>query len=409
MRDSHDESFTQRQPAGAPRKGASPNTALPDTVKRQVARFPVAARAPIRKLIRSKPQAAELVEAFPALLYALAMGHAGTASGQNALHQLDRGLRLRNIAQTLGVPMWMRRLPPETFESGLSKLPASDTFSRRIPARLPQHPAQAANWLQAVRFANSAAGDEFALWIARQRAACHKPNVSSRLAILAAFVWHSRHRTDRTCDLIWTSWRPEMALETAVCAAQSWFNRILATLYLSQPAALSPWLNPGRVDGYEFIPLTCAAELFMEARAMNNCTDQYAMTLVTGRSRLFSVRRDGRRQATLEISPHHRERQVLAIAQLKSHSNRPAPLEVWQAAYHWMGQQQHLFDGAIENGERRLVPDKDIWHSHLKAYRSATEGAPWLPADPTDRAMTTIQVGHATLAHDCAIRSWLFA
>ena len=75
---------------------------------------------------------------------------------------------------------------------------------------------------------------------------------------------------------------------------------------------------------------------------MQNCADQYADGLSRDKCRLFSVRCEGRRLATLEIGPHPRETGVLAIAQLKGRHNMPAAIEVWQAAHAWMSGQRGL-------------------------------------------------------------------
>ncbi len=404
--------MTLPAPASRPRRSTTRKTApavprLPSTASRQIARFAAVLRKDIRRIVRSHPRALDLLEVYPGVLYALAIGHGGYAAGEAALSAVESGAPLRSVADALALPMWLRRLPPEAFCGDLSGLPADEPFGRRIVPRLPQRPAEAADWLAAVRFASIAAGSEFALWVVRHRLHGGVASRADRLAVLSAYAWHSRHeRSGRASELAWSRWRPEMAPDTAICAAKSWFNRLLLCARLPCDRSLDPWLEPGTVEGLEFVPLTDSAAVLEEARAMNNCTDQYAGALGFGRCRLFSVRRDGHHVATLEVVPHTRESGVLTIGQLKGPCNAPAPLTVWQPALRWLASQDRLLQSTY--GARPLTSDAGIWHELWTPYRSACGGAPWIPASPEASALADIEGGLAALARDANIRSWLF-
>ena len=54
---------------------------------------------------------------------------------------------------------------------------------------------------------------------------------------------------------------------------------------------------------------------------------------------MFSIRRDGRSIANLEISDHEGEPGHPTISQLRGPHNRKAPLDVWQATFAWLGAQ----------------------------------------------------------------------
>lgn len=381
---------------------------LPEGFQRQVSRFPVSSRPAIRALVRKVPLAADLAHVFPGLLHAIASRHGSEAQRDACLAMLERGAQLKIIAKTLDLPMWLRRLPPEVFVRDLSHLPLSDSFARRVQSRVPARPADCVSWLESVRFANRAAGEDFALWIARQRSACHSLDAEWRLGILAAYAWYSRNPLEDAHRLIWSRWRSEMSLETAVCASKSWFNRILLLIHLPQNRPIDPWLSAMTLDTFSFVPLTSAEALLAESRAMNNCADQYAMAIASDRCRLFSVRREGMRVATLEITPHIRERGAFAIAQLKANCNVPAGLDIWQATYRWMAEQPRLLDAATLATGVRSEPDEDVWTQVFGGYRSLHDGAPWIPSKPTIVSIRNIELGLAALARDCAIRSWLF-
>lgn len=381
---------------------------LPQSVQRQLSRFDAACRANIRSLVRGSAAVADLAEVFPGLLYALATRQYDAKTREQALALVDQGAQLKAIARALDVPMWLRRLPPEAFVGDIDDLPHGDAFARRIATRLPTRISDAASWLQAVRFCARAADEDFALWIARQRSACQVPPAERRLAILAAYAWFSRAAEEEAARLVWSRWRQEMALETAVCAAKSWFNRILLVAYMPPNCAIDPWLDPGAAGDFRFVPLIDAQSLLDESRIMNNCADQYGAAIVANRCRLFSVRSSERRIATIEIQTHPREKTALSIHQLKSLCNMPASLDVWQAAYRWLGGQARLLEAGAARTLAEPVVALDVWARFFADYRRAHDGAGWLAAEPCRDDIADMELGLASLARDCCVRSWLF-
>lgn len=379
---------------------------LPEALSRQIARFALPVRAELRRLVRSTPRASELIEVFPAVAYALAIRHGGDAAADAGRRLVAEGAPLRAVAGALGLPMWLRRLPPEAFTTDLCDLPHEEAFARRVPARLPARAAEAADWLEAIRFASRAADTDFALWIARHRLHNRASVHCERLVLLASYAWHSTNPAHPASDLVWARWRPEMAPDTAICAAKSWFNRVLLCVRMPPGRALDPWLAPGAADGLAFVPLCDSDSVLREARAMRNCADQYAMPLINGRCRLFSVRRGEQHVATLEVIAHSREQGVLTIGQLKGPGNAPAPLDIWQAALRWLAAQPRLLQ--MPPIAPQPPVDALAWHDLLAPYRRQRGGAPWLPVVPEAAALADIEAGLAGLARDANIRSWLF-
>ncbi|MFN3868268.1 MAG: hypothetical protein ACK4MF_04300 [Hyphomicrobiaceae bacterium] len=395
-----------KRPSGSTARTPAPT--LPAEVKRQILRFAAAARPNIRKVVRTQPRTAELVQVFPGLLYALAMELCPADQRQLALQRIAEGAPLRSAAAAAGVPMWLRRLPPEAFANDLDGLPAAESFARRIATRLPVRAADASDWLETVRLAARAADDEFALWVARHRIDGYRADRGERLTILAAYAWHSVNTWAPASALVGSRWRPEMSPETAICAAKSWFNRVQLCIVLDDAeVALDPWLQAGEIDGYDFRPLVAATDLLEEARAMNNCADQYGAALVESRCRLFSVRCRGAHEATLEIAPHNRETGVLSIAQLKGRNNAPATDAVWRAALRWLAMQPRLLQSPART-RRATAHATAVWQRLMGPYRADRGGAPWLPAEATEDCIRRLEAGLHLLARDAGIRSWLF-
>jgi hypothetical protein len=393
--------------APARRRQRAPRAAAPSAIDTLATRYHASIRREVRRLLGASPRIAEMASVCPAVVHVLAGRLAAPALRRKARRQIEEGATLKAVAATLGLPLWLRRLPPEAFCDAIPELPDGETFARRIAARLPDRPEKSGRWLTSVAFAASAADEAFAAWTAEQSAFHDSEASPRRFAILAAFAWFSRQPLTRAHELIVVPWRSEIAFDTALCAAKSWFNRICLVLQLPPGALTDTWLEPSEAMGYQFVPLLDHDSLIDEARAMHNCADQYSERLSREKCRLFSIRRGDSRVATLEVGPHPREVGVLGIWQLKTRHNMPAPVEVWQAAYHWLAQQRDL---------KRLPPlvsaergfDAETWRALMAPYRAARGGAPWMPEVASRATFQPLETELSELALAGGVRSWLF-
>jgi hypothetical protein len=402
---SNGQAATRSRPATRAKRAAKP--ALPLELEHVVERFDPSVRRAIRRHAQSSPAIADLATVFPGALYAIATRRGPVAARRKAIEQLEAGAQLRDVARTLNLPLWLRRLPPEAFRGPIGTLPSSDLFARRIVNHLPAGDADPAFWLAAVEFAARAADDYFAIWLADRRIFSGAGDPERLLPILAAYAWFSSAENTRGRSLIGVPWRPEMALDTAVCAAKSWLNRIRLVLQMPAGVITDCWLTPGDAGDYTFVPLLCDTDILAESHAMQNCADQYAERIARDRCRLFSVRRKGTRVATLEIAPHPREINVLTIAQLKARHNLGASTEIWQAAHLWMSQQRDIKRGSLLPVPERAL-SQNSWDTLMAPYRTAKNGAPWLTTTARHTAFATLDQDIAALARRGGVSSWLF-
>lgn len=371
------------------------------------ARFHPRVRRDVRKLMAAGERFADLARVFPGAAVAIATTWLPLADRRSAIALVQDGAPLKSVARALSLPLWIRRLPPEAFNGPVPDVPHGELFARRIAARLPASASESAAWLAAVSFGVKACHDDFALWLAEQPLYEEPGEATRLLAILSAYAWFSGQPDSRAGKLIVVPWRPQIAFDTAICAAKSWLNRVRLIVLLGRSPVGDTWLQPGAAMGFTFEPLVDAADLLAEAQGMQNCADQYGERIARDRCRLFSVRRGTTRAATLEIAPHHRETGVLAVSQLKGRHNMPAPLEIWQAAHAWLATQAGLKRiPALAVGDRPL--DVTAWRTIMEPYRRARNGAPWLPETLTQAALTTIDADMADLARRGGVTSWLF-
>lgn len=394
----------EREILGQPHIANSDETAINE---HKIQRFTAPVRREIRRIIRTYPRAVDLCDTFPGLLYALAVRHGPPSQRLSALQAIETGAPLKVVARTLGLPMWLRKLPPEAFGDIDVNLPQSASFTRQIAHRMPRSQNEARTWLKAVQFANAACSEEFAIWLAAHPIYQDDLDPTRSLCVLTAYAWFSGQPETDAHKLIVVPWRNEIAFDTALCAAKSWFNRVRLVLQMQPGSVRDPWLKPSVVLGYSFEPLLDADALLKEAASMHNCADQYAERIVRDRCRLFSVKKNGLRAATLEIGQHSREGGVLAINQLKARHNMAVSIEVWQAAHAWM---------ATQTGLRRLPPlgnpenvwDQAAWWSLLAPYRNAHGGAPWFEQSASHLFFASLDIDLTDLARRGSVSSWLF-
>src|SRR5262249_4798795 len=133
-----------------PQAGREPSVGIKTTtIERLLARYP-ARQSNIRALADRDRRLAELAVTFPGLLFALATRE---DDGTFAIGLAIRGAPLKYVATAAGVPLWLRRLPPEAFVAPLDRLPNDERFRLRIANWFPRSPKIAASWLAAVRMA----------------------------------------------------------------------------------------------------------------------------------------------------------------------------------------------------------------------------------------------------------------
>ncbi len=371
-----------------------------------LARYHVTVRPALRRLV-SSPRVADIARVFPGLAHALAVRRGTATQRRKALALIEDGAEIKEVARALSLPLWLRRLPPEAFDDATLSYPRAEIFSRRIANHLPANASESTMWLRSVTFGAKACNDFFAIWLAQQNIYHSSCEPEKLLATLSAYAWYSTAEDTRAHGLIVLPWRPEMAFDTAVCAAKCWLNRIRLSIQLRDGVLQDPWLQQGEALGLTFTPLLDCQDILAEAHAMQNCADQYADRLARDKCRLFSVRRRGQRVATIEIGPHVRETGVLTVTQLKARQNMPAALEIWQAAHAWLSQQPLLKrTPPVATPDRAL--DTALWQTLMLPYRTQQRGAVWLPETATSATFAGLDQGIADLARRGGVSSWLF-
>jgi hypothetical protein len=295
-------------------------------------------RRAIGELIAHSAALNDLVDTFPALLFALATGYGTPDQRFEAARIVERGGTLKEAAGALGLPSWLRRVPSVALEHPLPAFPNDPEFAAVMTARLPTHERHCEAWLDRIATALQLIGRDCALWVAREPRLLPPLTGEDDFAWLMAWIWASKTPTAPGHRLLRNAWSPENGWKRARDEVAVWRKRIDLVGALAD-GIRDPWFENGVVQGLHFVHLDSVEAFLAESTAMDNCLDQYAAHLSYGRVRVFSVRRDGRSIADLELTPRTDEASIACISQIRGPRNRRASPHVWQAAHAWLGAQ----------------------------------------------------------------------
>jgi hypothetical protein len=340
-------------------------------LERQLQRYRLPFQAAVRTLATRHNRVADLALSFPTLLFALAAPRRGL-DPVRAIARAIEGASLAEVAAAADVPLWLRKFAPEVLTCPLAKLPDDRFFRRQIANHLPSRKA-APTWLRE---------------IVRDRRGVKL----DRLRRVGLWAWFSRQPDTFGHSLIEKRWTPGMQFRSALNAANDWRTTVELHAILGGEPIADVWLRPAFVDGYHFWPLESASEITEEAEAMSNCVRTYGDEVAHRRYRLWSMRRDGQRIATLGLAFRSCD-PFPSVVQLKGVGNSNPPFEVWMAARRWLnGHDLSRFEAKQRPVTWDSVPlDRATWTSLWRPYWLAKRRFPiWLPLAPSRRALQSL-------------------
>jgi hypothetical protein len=305
--------------------------------QRRLEAFHPSCRRFIRDLSHASPAIEDLAETFPALLFALSTGYGSALRRERCFDLVRRGGSLRQAAEALGVPWWLRKLPPQAFTEALPSFPAGDDYGLRIASLIPRATSATATWLKRVGHAQQGAGTDYALWLARQSELASWPE--DLFDVMAAWAWYSQQPGLLGYRLLRRPWGTDMSFKRAREEAGAWRQRLRLSDYLGAGLETA-WLVDGTVGGFSFVALRTIDDFIEESAALDNCLDQYVDQLKARQSTIFSIRKGERHVACVEIGLHDEDVSMPTIVQLRGARNRRAAPEVWQATFAWLGGQR---------------------------------------------------------------------
>lgn len=356
-------------------------SARSDALERQLRRYRPPFQRAVRSLAAQNSRLADLALSFPALLFALAVPRPGLDPAC-AIACATKGRALAEVAAAADVPLWLRRLQPEAFTCRIAALPDSKVFRRQIANHLPSRKAGPV-WLQAVAEMTEVAHETAAVWIAKEITREQRGVKLDRLRLVGLWMWFSGQPETLGHKMIQKHWSPDMRFGSALDAAYEWRTTIDPHVNLGREPIADLWLQSARVSGYDFLPLVSGSDIAEEAAAMGNCLRTYGDSVAHNCSRLWSMRKDGRRVATLKVATGRGD-PLPNVVELRAAGNKDVSPEVSWAARQWL----HMHDLVRIDTKRcewGTVPlDRATWISVWRPYWLAKRRIPkWLPLAPS--------------------------
>lgn len=386
----------------------------PTTISTQLVRFDRQIQKALHETASAHERVAQLALSFPVLFYALATGYGDKSNREKTLALAVEGRPVAELAAVIGLPLCFRRLPPEACVGPLLHVLWSDEATRRFGSLLPADPQRAASWLRGASIAALACDEEFAHWFVCQdffRGRRHE--VEQAALVIGIFAWHSKYAASDSPLRPSAGWRPDLQLETALARTAAWLvedrrRQRMRTVQIPGKARLqdhlSIWKPPTRFDAFEFVPLLTRADVTLEGKRMKNCLASYADDLDENRCRLFSMRRHGKRVASVEVACDE-DAATLVIRQMRASCNLQCQPDIVEAAEQWLEQSLPTDDDLSRvNSRTTLVPvkegDQAVFRKALAPYAMFLKNRYALPAQELQLASLKRA---AKAAYHCAV------
>jgi hypothetical protein len=226
-----------------------------------------------------------------------------------------------------------------------------------------------------------------AIWIARELTRERSKADLRRLRLIILWAWFSLQTGTRGYRIAAKSWHPAMRFASALDAAEDWREKVALHVHLGGAPLTDMWVQPGCVDGYEFVPLNSAETIAEEATRMKNCLCTYGRHVAHNRTRFWSIRRGAHRVATLRVTKAI-QGPLLTLRELRAAQNKQAPVEIWWAATRWL-HQHDLSRIDIQQVDWETAQfDACAWRQLWRPYWLAKRRIPsWLPLKPSYEAL----------------------
>lgn len=278
-------------------------------------------------LAGAHPRALDYIRQAPVIVLAAAVGRPhrmNTGRLRTALREslgarCRRGERLREVMRAYGCVPQLRALHPKTL--AMVRWPVIRLLCSLPPSRLapiiPGDLREQDAWLKALTFwvdhinrrDHHHRMEPHFEWAARALSAERSAHEEVVTAVADLFM-EAVQANPRGAARIDPSW----TFAQAATAAARWhevLNRELAERRtrsrrdddFDQPVDYAPlWNEPFIIGEFEIVPLRSGRDLHLEGVAMHHCVGSYSSDVRRGYSRIFSLRRYGRRIATVEIA-----------------------------------------------------------------------------------------------------------
>ncbi len=272
------------------------------------------------------PRVAQLAVSFPLLFSVLTYPYGPCTPRGDAINAVVAGASLRKVAEIIGLPYCFRNIQPEACPENLHYHHWNPDADRQLRSLIPEDSAVTYPWLITL-FITAERGDEaVAIWMARQRCLVVLARLHfDALQPLLMFAWYSLYYPEIVHPE--GKWTPALSLRRALKRCELWLKHLALFTELDVKGVVDPWLPETHESGVHIVPITTPQAILEEASAMANCLVDYGEYVAAGDCRLFSVRSQGQRVATMRLDLCQ-DGQSLVVSEIKGPGNQPCLLNI---------------------------------------------------------------------------------
>jgi hypothetical protein len=233
---------------------------------------------------------------------------------------VGQGMKLRALVERFGGVPVLRRLKGKVLFASYWEAVASlrDFPAIELGNMIPTETGDQHRWLQCVR-AVFVRANRYAHGINEELFQWGVRAITAALAEPFIDPQYLQSSLDQIADLVFRGGAavdPNWTIKSALRAAEVWHEQLYAR---ARAQSYSDYYGipldvkfdyaplPDRIGSleFEFVALRSGRELAEEGAAMKHCVASYLESVSRGSSRIYSIRRDGERVATLELAPRN--------------------------------------------------------------------------------------------------------
>ena len=331
-------------------------------------RFPPKARYAIYCAAARSPRLLQLCATFPLLARMIVESPELRC---DALAMVEAGRRLRDVADYMRVPMVLRRVTPGATTAAVRLLRECEGVEARsllLHSCLPIGTSAQKRWQLALGVA-SRIGGPYVDWVARHaidlgvtveavlaqvqdlgdfaRASYAADCVAKMPSYVYEAITHRPARERRYWDARERpnlhgvrSFSPDMSVATMRELSGQWHEAVALANPRSTAPLPRPWRGADRIGDLKIVPLTTAAEIAAEGRAMHHCVATFTGRVRIGEIYIYGARDiDGTRVATIEVALAGAEGSVgVFVTQMRGPCNSILPKSMQELIRRWVRQ-----------------------------------------------------------------------
>lgn len=310
----------------------------------------------------------QLFESFPLLAYIIYCSkNVVPGAFCEAKELVEKGAKLKVIAERVMIPMTLKKIRPGAVDL-IDEIHFIDCFKKNpelINTFLPWQTPYQRRWLMFTKqFLYNAEIEHpgAARWFIKNLQYKQKTaDMFFEMNDLRDWVTDVNLRLRRGNDVPRSiRFNPNMSFRRAKEASENWHAMIpfLGSNIIDENHEFDePWLPEDQIDNYTIKPIKTAKELYIEGKEMKHCVNSYAYSIIDGRCYIYSVEKNGKKAATLELKKKQSQhwnlgrinlnqeiklpikdvenKSSIIVNQLRGKCNASPPGELKDAVYKW--------------------------------------------------------------------------